>query len=114
MSSALVKIALAATVLWPCATTAQTLEQRNVINHVAQVMVITNACPTLQPRMLLLAMLLKDNRIDLEKSPFRELVAERGAHHTRTTANYRREIICQSGLFLYGPNGHNVPHLIGE
>jgi hypothetical protein len=93
---------------------AQTTVQKNVMNHIAQALVVSNGCPSLKPRSRLMAMLLRENRIDIEKSPFREFMQDRGAHYTRQMANFKPEIVCHTGRFLYGDKGSNVPHLLED
>ena len=93
---------------------AQTQEQRNVMNHVAQVLVVSNGCPSLKPRMLLMSMLLNQSGIDLDRSPYREFVKERGEHYTRAMSRHRPEVICSTGRLLYGRNGQNVANLLED
>ena len=93
---------------------AQSQAQKNVMNHVAQALVLANGCPQMKPRNLLMAMLLTENKIDVERSPFKEYMLERGAELTRKMAAYSHDVVCQSARLLYGDKGQNVPHLLQD
>lgn len=108
------RLALAVATLLSPPALAQTQAQKNVMDHVAQVLAISNKCTSLEPNNLLLAMLLQESKIDVEHSPYREFVMARGAEHTRKIARFKEEIICVSGKTLYGKNGANVPGLLRE
>lgn len=93
---------------------AQTQTQKNVMNHVAQAIVVSNGCSSLKPRMLLMSMLLQKYKIDIDRSPFKEFMKDRGEYHAKAMSKYSEEIVCVTGRTLYGDKGQNVPNLLEQ
>ncbi len=98
--------------LWNVDTQAQTQSQKNVMNHIAQVIALSNKCNSLEPNNLLMAMVLSNNKIDIEQSPFKEYIYARGIEHQKASERYSVDIVCHTGKVLYGKNGSNVPGLL--
>lgn len=95
------------------ASEAQSLnqKQRNLLNHIAQVMVIQNNCPEYESNDSLIAIMLTYYKLNLsDKST--ELYLKGRYIEQEKGLNAGKTLACLVGWSLYGKGGQNVPDLL--
>lgn len=93
---------------------AQTTEQRNAMNHIAQVAAIEANCTRLQGNHALMAVLMAELKIDIDKEPFKSYILKRGIEVSKDMQKYDENTVCVTGRMLYGRRGSNVKNLLLE
>lgn len=87
-------------------------EQRNVINHLAQVLATTKYCSQLASNDTAIAMLLVGYEIDIRKRQVVDELTSKVRQHFDALKATSPEIGCRVAYALYGPGGENVPGLL--
>jgi hypothetical protein len=98
----------------PAAAQSLSTEQKNLINHLAQVMVFTNECPQFIANDVMAGLLLTAYGVDISAGAARALLIERYADHLDGMKAMGAELGCVAGYMLYGPEGRNVPKLLSR
>ena len=89
-----------------------TREEMNVMNHIAQALVIGDECPDLEANDSMLALAAVANEIDLEVPAVRRVILDKYAEHLASIRAIGVGMACRIGYELYGPDGSNVANLV--
>lgn len=105
-------IAAACAVSAPAFTQSLTQEQRNLLNHLAQVMVIQHNCPEYESNDGLIAVALARFNVRLSEPGTEAFFKARYAEQEKGMR--AGKAACIVGWGLYGKGGRNVPNLLVE
>lgn len=86
-------------------------QQRNLLNHLAQVMVIQNNCPDYDSNDGLIAVMLSHYKLRLSDNTSEAYFKSRYAEHMKGM-QIGKTPACLIGWSLYGKGGQNVPDLL--
>ncbi|MET3892780.1 L-lactate utilization protein LutB [Bosea sp. OAE506] len=106
---------LAAALFVPLASAAGaslSIDQRNAVDHFAQVSVLSDRCQEYYANDLQLSAMIKRHRIDMERTEVVEFRQARYRHHMDAMDASGETVGCLSGWNMYGPGGKSVPGLL--
>lgn len=104
---------LVISVTWVSAAFALSDEQTAALSHVGQVMAGVRICDKIQAKQGAIALLLTFFEIDL-KDPLQKALVESKIDDTVSVwAGRDADAACAAIMMLYGPDGQNVPGLVG-
>lgn len=87
-------------------------EQRNALNHMAQVQVAADLCRRVEVNKVAILLLVKMYDLDFADPEVSEYLLLRYRAQMEPMRGKDEDMICRAGLFLYGPNGENVKDML--
>lgn len=85
-------------------------ERENALNHIAQVIAVSQLCDKVTLNTTMIALLAARFGVDFERDKIE--LATQIANQSKPWKAEPNEAICGAGVYLYGPNGQNVPGLL--
>lgn len=111
-SAVLGAIAIVAALAGPALAQSLTQQQRNAVNHLAQVMAIEIECPEYEANQLNLAVLTSGYKLDLSSPAIERMMRDIVGKSREGIRSAGNKVGCLVGWSLYGPGGQNVRDLI--
>ncbi|GHE50864.1 hypothetical protein GCM10019059_07460 [Camelimonas fluminis] len=87
-------------------------QQKNAVNHIAQVVATESYCNEYRANARAINALAKVYSIDLDAQYIRNVTALLAANHLNGLKAAGKQVGCLTAWGLYGPGGENVPNLL--
>lgn len=115
MFKRLLTIAVLAIAASPVSAASLTERQRNILDKYAEVLAITERCPTYKPNELLFTVAMQTFGIKNRDAPHvRDYLRKKLNTALVGIADKSEPIVCVTGRFMYGPRGAAVENAILE
>ena len=86
--------------------------QQNAMNHVAQVLAATAACPEYETNDVMLVLIGVRYKFEISDEKTKAIIVAKAREHKAGLEAAGRTVGCLAAWALYGPGGQNVPDLL--
>jgi len=89
-------------------------QQKNAVNHIAQVVATESYCPEYRANAVAINAMAKGYRLDLNDQYIRNVTTLLAKEHLSGLRAAGQKAGCLAAWALYGPGGENVPNLLAR